>query len=87
MTAGDRNAPAGLAPAERGIDIEAMLCAFSSSFRSRRTDRTLERFQARRIEIAAPVDLPRQVDGEIATAGRTLAVSVYPAALTVRGPR
>ena len=55
--------------------------------RSRRTDRTLERFQARRIEIAAPVDLPRQVDGEIAAAGRTLAVSVYPAALTVRGPR
>jgi diacylglycerol kinase family enzyme len=55
--------------------------------RSRRQDLTLERFQARRVEIAAPVDLPRQVDGEIVAAGRTLTVSVCPGALTVRQPR
>jgi len=55
--------------------------------RSRRQDLTLERFQARRVEIAATVDLPRQVDGEIVAAGRTLTVSVCPGALTVRQPR
>ena len=55
--------------------------------RSRRQDLTLERFQARRVEIAATVELPRQVDGEIVAAGRTLTVSVYPGALTVRQPR
>jgi diacylglycerol kinase family enzyme len=55
--------------------------------RSRRSDRTLERFQARRVEIAAAADLPRQVDGEVVAAGRTLAVSVCPGALTVRQPR
>ena len=54
--------------------------------RSRRTDRTLERFQARRVEIAAPADLPRQIDGEVVGAGRTLTVSVCPGALTVRQP-
>jgi len=54
--------------------------------RSRRTDRTLERFQARRVEIAAAAGLPRQVDGEIVAAGRTLTVSVCPGALTVRQP-
>jgi len=53
--------------------------------RSRRQDRMLERFQARRVEIGAAVDLPRQVDGELVAPGRTLAVSVWPAALTVRG--
>jgi diacylglycerol kinase family enzyme len=53
--------------------------------RSRRQDRMLERFQARRVEIRAAVDLPRQVDGELVAPGRTLAVSVWPAALTVRG--
>ena len=55
--------------------------------RSRHQDRTLERFQARRVEIAAAVDLPRQVDGEIVAAGRTLTVTVCPGALTVRQPR
>jgi diacylglycerol kinase family enzyme len=55
--------------------------------RSRHQDRTLERFQARRVEIAAAVDLPRQVDGEIVAAGRTLTVTVRPGALTVRQPR
>ena len=54
--------------------------------RSRRSDRTLERFQARRVEIAAAVDLPRQVDGEVVGAGRTLTVWVCPGALTVRQP-
>lgn len=55
--------------------------------RSHRTDRTLERFQARRVEIAAAADLPRQIDGEVIAAGRTLTVSVYPGALTVRQPK
>ena len=54
---------------------------------SQRTDRTLERFQARRVEIAATADLPRQIDGEVIGAGRTLTVSVCPGALTVRQPR
>jgi diacylglycerol kinase family enzyme len=55
--------------------------------RSRGQDRTLERFQARRVEIAAGVDLPRQIDGEVITAGQTLTVSVRPGALTIRQPR
>jgi diacylglycerol kinase (ATP) len=54
--------------------------------RSRRQDRPLERFQARRVQISADVDLPRQVDGEIIAAGRALSVSVCPGALTVRLP-
>jgi diacylglycerol kinase family enzyme len=55
--------------------------------RSRRQDRTLERFQARRVEITAAADLPRQIDGEVIAPGRTLTVSVCPGALTVRQPR
>jgi diacylglycerol kinase family enzyme len=55
--------------------------------RSRGQDRTLERFQARRVEIAAEADLPRQIDGEVIAAGQTLTVSVCPGALTVRQPR
>jgi diacylglycerol kinase family enzyme len=54
--------------------------------RSRRTDGHLERFRARRVEISAAADLPRQVDGEVIAPGRTLVVSVRPAALTVRRP-
>ncbi len=54
--------------------------------RSRRQDRTLERFQARRVEIAAATDLPRQIDGEVVAPGRTLTVWVCPGALTVRQP-
>jgi YegS/Rv2252/BmrU family lipid kinase len=54
--------------------------------RSRRQDRTLERFQARRVEISAGADLPRQIDGEVIAPGRTLAVSVCPRALTIRQP-
>jgi diacylglycerol kinase family enzyme len=54
--------------------------------RSRGQGRTLERFQARRVEIAAAADQPRQIDGEIVAPGRTLTVSVCPGALTVRQP-
>jgi diacylglycerol kinase (ATP) len=54
--------------------------------RSRRQDRQLERFQARHVEISADADLPRQIDGEVAAAGRTLVVSVCPGALTIRQP-
>ncbi|HEX9040539.1 MAG TPA: diacylglycerol kinase family protein [Trebonia sp.] len=50
-------------------------------------DRMLERFQARRIEITTRALLPREVDGEIVTPGRTLTVTVQPGALTVRIPR
>jgi YegS/Rv2252/BmrU family lipid kinase len=54
--------------------------------RSRRRNQMLERFQARRIEISAGADLPRQIDGEVIAPGRTLAVSVCPGALTIRQP-
>ncbi len=50
-------------------------------------DRMLERFQARRIEITTRALLPREVDGELVTPGRTLTVTVQPGALTVRIPR
>jgi YegS/Rv2252/BmrU family lipid kinase len=55
--------------------------------RGRRQDRPLERFQARRVQISADVDLPRQVDGEIVAPGRTLSVSVCPGVLVVRQPK
>ncbi len=55
--------------------------------RSRRQDRTLERFQARRVEISAAACMPRQIDGEVIAPGRTLTVTVCPGALTVRQPR
>jgi diacylglycerol kinase family enzyme len=55
--------------------------------RSHRQDRTLERFQARRVEISAGGDLPRQIDGEVIAPGRTLTVSVRPGALTIRQPK
>ena len=54
---------------------------------SRRQDRTLERFQARRVEISAAACLPRQIDGEVIAPGRSLTVTVGPGALTVRQPR
>jgi diacylglycerol kinase family enzyme len=54
--------------------------------RSRRRDRTLERFQARRVEISVGADLPRQIDGEVIGPGRTLGVSVCPGVLTIRQP-
>jgi len=55
--------------------------------RSRHQDRTLERFQARRVTISAGADLPREIDGEVIAPGRTLTVSVCPGALTIRQPR
>ena len=54
---------------------------------SRRQDRMLERFLARKVEITACAPLPREVDGELVTAGRSLTVTVQPGALTVRMPR
>jgi diacylglycerol kinase family enzyme len=55
--------------------------------RSRRADGQLERFRARRVEISAAVDLPRQIDGEVIAPGRSLTVSVRPGVLTVRQRR
>jgi len=54
---------------------------------SRRQDRMLERFQARRVEITASKPLPREVDGELVSTSRSLTVTVQPSALTVRMPR
>ena len=54
--------------------------------RSRRQDHSLERFQARRVQVSADVKLPRQVDGEIVAPGQTLSVSVCPGVLLVRQP-
>ena len=54
---------------------------------SRHDDRRLERHQARRIEIHAAGELPREVDGEVIAPGRSLTVTVVPAALLVRVPR
>jgi diacylglycerol kinase family enzyme len=53
---------------------------------SRRQDRMLERFQARKLEITASAILPREVDGELVEAGRRLTISVRPGALRVRVP-
>ncbi|MGD0702410.1 MAG: diacylglycerol kinase family protein [Trebonia sp.] len=53
---------------------------------SRHQDRMLERLQARRVEITSQVTLPREVDGEVISPGRTLTVRVQPSALTVRIP-
>lgn len=49
-------------------------------------DEQLERLQARTVEITAETELPREVDGEVVAAARTLAVAVRPAALIVRVP-
>jgi len=55
--------------------------------RRHRQDRMLERFQARKVEISTPAPLPREVDGELVTAGHSLTVAVRQSALTVRMPR
>jgi diacylglycerol kinase family enzyme len=55
--------------------------------RSDRRDPMLERFQARKVEITAAAALPREVDGELVSAGRSLTVTVLPGGLTVRMPR
>jgi diacylglycerol kinase family enzyme len=54
--------------------------------RSRRHDRHLEWFQARTAEITAHAVIPREVDGEVVSPGRTLTVAVRPRALVVRVP-
>jgi diacylglycerol kinase family enzyme len=53
---------------------------------SRHDDQNLERFQARRIEIEADAELPREVDGEIIAPGRSLTVTLRSGALLVRVP-
>jgi YegS/Rv2252/BmrU family lipid kinase len=53
---------------------------------SRRQDRMLERFQARRVKIETPASLPREIDGEVVTASHSFTVTVRPGALTVRVP-
>jgi diacylglycerol kinase family enzyme len=53
---------------------------------SRREDTQLRRYRARRVEIRADRELPRQVDGEVIAPGRALSVSVLPGALLVRVP-
>ena len=53
---------------------------------SQRDDRLIGRYRARHVEIRADRDLPRQVDGEVIAPGRTLTVTVAPAALLVRAP-
>ena len=50
-------------------------------------DRQLECVPARHVRISAEVELPRQVDGEIARPAPGLEVSVCPGALIVRQPR
>jgi len=53
---------------------------------SRHDDRRLERYRARRVEIRAGADLPREVDGEVIAPGRALIIEVRPGALLVRVP-
>jgi len=53
---------------------------------SRRDDRRLARYRARRVEIHADRDLPRQIDGEVIAPGRELTVTVLPRSLLVRVP-
>jgi undecaprenyl-diphosphatase len=54
--------------------------------RSGRGGSQLERHQARRVEIKADTELPREVDGEVITPGRSLTVTLLRRALTVRVP-
>lgn len=51
-----------------------------------RDDRQLERYRARRVEICSDAELPRQVDGEVITPGRSLTVTLRRGALLVRVP-
>ena len=53
---------------------------------SGRGGRPLERHQARRVEISAETELPREVNGEVITPGRSLTVTLLRRALTVRVP-
>lgn len=53
---------------------------------SRRDDSQLVRLRARRVEVVADTQLPRQVDGEVLPPGDSLTVTLQPAALVVRVP-
>ncbi len=53
---------------------------------SRHDVQHLSRHRAHRIEITADTDLPREVDGEVITPGRSLTVTLNRSALTVRVP-
>ena len=53
---------------------------------SRTSDHQLERHRARQIEIRADAELPRQIDGQVISRGRSLTVAVRPGALHVRVP-
>jgi diacylglycerol kinase family enzyme len=53
---------------------------------SRHDDGQLVRLRARHVDIHADMDLPRQVDGEMQSAGNSLVVAVQPGALLVRVP-
>ena len=53
---------------------------------SRRDDRNLQRYRARRVEIQADAELPREVNGEVISPGRSLTVTLRPGALLVRVP-
>jgi diacylglycerol kinase family enzyme len=71
-------APSGLAGwVEVGLRVAAG---------SRAGGRQLERHRAREVEIHADAALPRQIDGEIISSGRSLTVAVRPGALLVRVP-
>jgi diacylglycerol kinase family enzyme len=54
--------------------------------RSRQDDSQLRRYQAHQVEISAEAELPRQADGELLGAARSLRVAVQPGALTVMVP-
>jgi diacylglycerol kinase family enzyme len=53
---------------------------------SERDDSRLERYRARRVEIRAGQELPRQVDGEMIGPSDSLTVAIRPGALIVRVP-
>jgi len=54
--------------------------------RSSHDDDVLQRYQARRVEIAAEATLPRQADGELIGASTSLTVALAPGGLLVRVP-
>ena len=55
--------------------------------RSRRDDHRLERYRARKVEITADKQLPREADGEIIDPARELVVNLRPRSLIVRTPK
>jgi diacylglycerol kinase family enzyme len=54
--------------------------------RSSHDDRVLERYKARRVEITAEAQLPRQADGELIGSADSLTVTLAPGGLLVRVP-